>query len=313
MNGELEIDRVGLVVRRLVGAVWVMVCFVLCAGTVSGQEEDPIDVQYRRVLQAIELANQPLEELSSSYVKQLEKLKEKAVMEGDLEKVLMIQEEIKNHRSDKEERDVNAVPELRRVREIYDENRLKRETGIREKQLGFMKAALQSFDESKLTLTREGDLPRALKAEQYREKLEKMIEHSIIPGDGPRHAEIGASYDFAPFEVGSKMFTNRNYVWTVVPEKFSGYSISVAPGGSKEQLTFTVKVPGLVTVVAELADADKLASEGWNDLGEVHRTPKVREISRVLQKQMPEGRHKLGTPQSFLGMRLLQPSEADGQ
>ena len=296
--------------KPLVGVFWVILWGSVCGGAVYAQEGDPVELLYQRSMQAIELADQPLEELNSRYVEELEKLKLKIQKKGDLETALKIQDEIKKHKGAEFDTALKAVPELRRLREIYDSNRVRIKADVRQKQLAIMKDAAQKFSAFKTDLTKQGDLQRALKAEEYRQEMAALAARSATPSSVPRIAEVESEYQFVPFSVGEKLFSNRPYQWKSVPKDFSGYAVSLAAGGSKRKTVFRVTLPGLVTIIAGIDDCDPLISDGWKKVGEAVRPPGDA-TAYVLQKELSKGKQEFATPLTFIGVRLLQAPTPD--
>jgi len=121
---------------------------------------------------------------------------------------------------------------------------------------------------------------------------------------------------FVQFKEGQKLFTNRDYELTKVPDEYNSFLVSIAAGLSHKPLKFIVKKAGIITILAEHADhasgegddcAD-LKLDGWIDIAVVSRTP-IRDDKWcvIMQKVLEKGTYEIPS-KSFLGVRLLLPS-----
>ncbi len=155
-------------------AATIAMAALLLAASARG-EDDPVAGLRLSYEQAIDLATDPLVKLDARYVEELGKLQEKVQGEGALEKVMRVRGEIEGFAKG-QAGDSADFPELRRLRDIYDENAARLKPSIRESRMDIMRQALGKAEEMKVSLTREGKLETALRAEELRKEILASLE-----------------------------------------------------------------------------------------------------------------------------------------
>jgi DNA-binding beta-propeller fold protein YncE len=139
-------------------------------------------------------AQTPVEQLNSQYRGYLEQQEAEAKRAGNLEKVLVLREELKQF-AGRGKVDYQAFPELEKKRQVYGEQLQKRcdiAVGVLKSQLGGYQKALQEFE---MDLTKSGNLEEAVKAREERERIGKLtgegkallglVAFSDMPGESP--------------------------------------------------------------------------------------------------------------------------------
>lgn len=112
----------------------------------AAQSADSVTKLQQSYEQAMNLAEGPIRKLNRNYVGALGKLKGKIQKEGNLEKALLIQNEIENYAKGSE-RDLTALVELQHLRKIFNENKTRVTKKVRTKQLEIMRQAAKKFDQ----------------------------------------------------------------------------------------------------------------------------------------------------------------------
>ena len=77
----------------------------------------------------------------------------------------------------------------------------------------------------------------------------------------------GAAFEMAPLARNSKIYSNRNYVWLHVPDKFSGGQFTRLSGGVPAQISVTAKNDGTIYFATALSQPGVDVS-GWSKTGD---------------------------------------------
>lgn len=150
---------------------------LLPCGTLCG-EDDPVAGLRVSYGQALDLAAAPLVELDARYVEELGKLQESVQGEGSLEKAIQVRNEIEGFTKGRTG-DFAEFPQLSRLRDIYDESTTRLTPSVRERRLDIMRQALGKAEEMKVSLTREGKLEPAVRAEEIRKEIQANLDEEI--------------------------------------------------------------------------------------------------------------------------------------
>ena len=126
--------------------------------------DDEVTSLERRYEQALDLARQPIRTLEARYVEELKKLAARIQQSGDLDGALLARDEIENFAVEKE-RDFAGLPELARLREVYEENLARFEAEVLEKQADVARQAMQQLEALRISLTKAGELEQAQRAD----------------------------------------------------------------------------------------------------------------------------------------------------
>lgn len=145
--------------------------------TVRG-EDDAIAGLRVSYVQALDLAAAPLAELDARYVEELGKLQERVQGEGALEKAIQVRNEIDGFTKGRTG-DFAEFPQLSRLRDIYDESTARLKPSVGERRLDIMRQALEKAEEMKVSLTREGKLEPAVRAEELRKEIQANLDEEI--------------------------------------------------------------------------------------------------------------------------------------
>lgn len=156
---------------------FILLCSLLSDdGLLAQGPLDELETTYRA---AVARAEAPERDLLAKYVEGLRALQERKRAEGDLEAVLAITREIESAASD-EKRDFEKVPDLKRLREIYDTNlaRIGEQTGRETSRL--RDAYRQRLLTETETLTRSGKIDEAL---LVKARIDALDRENGGPGD----------------------------------------------------------------------------------------------------------------------------------
>lgn len=168
----------GILMNKRFSIGWfILTCGLLSGGGLHAQSPlDELETTYRA---AITRAEAPLRDLLAKYTEGLRTLQERKRADGDLEAVLAITREIESAASD-EKRDFEKVPDLKRLREIYETNlaRIGEQTGRETSRL--RDAYRQRLLTETETLTRAGKIDEAL---LVKARIEVLDRESGGPGD----------------------------------------------------------------------------------------------------------------------------------
>lgn len=199
--------------------------------SLAQEANDRIDNLQLRNQQALDLAAEPIAKFDARYVEELGKLKATVQSRGDLNSALLIDSEIKEHLK-KKERDFGNIPELFRLRKIYEEARSRLEKEVLSKKLSIHQQSLQKFDELSKGLTMDGDLAGALKCKEIKQSIVKAIETAVVLSSSNRESRFKAKVSATNF-VGDPINTGvalvKGQAFSIVPnpkDKWTG-------GGSK--------------------------------------------------------------------------------
>lgn len=145
-------------------------CSLLLVGAVQAQSPiEELETTYRA---AITRAETPERDLLAKYIEGLRSLGERKRAEGDLEAVLTIHREIESAASD-QKRDFEKIPDLKRLREIYESNLARiREQTVRETSR-LRDAYRQRLSAETESLTRAGKIDEALLVKARIETLDR--------------------------------------------------------------------------------------------------------------------------------------------
>lgn len=116
---------------------------------------------------AIVSAEKPLVELERKYAEALEKLKASVQSGGNLEGVVLIQKEIENFGKEAD-RDFSSLPELERLRGIFEKSSLGMREEIARKQNVILGENIEKLAKLKAELTKAGEIEEALRADDLR-------------------------------------------------------------------------------------------------------------------------------------------------
>ncbi len=100
-----------------------------------------------------------------------------------------------------------------------------------------------------------------------------MKDSVPMPTQAPVHVSTtnfdidGAKFEMAPLAKGSKIYSNRDYVWINVPDKFSGGKFTRMSGGVPAQMTLTAKKDGMVYFATALSQPG-VDVRGWAKTGD---------------------------------------------
>ncbi|MEM7014125.1 MAG: hypothetical protein AAF585_21910 [Verrucomicrobiota bacterium] len=128
----------------------------LCAGFAQNSAKD-LENQY---MEAKQIADEPIHNLEKSYVGALTKLKEMVQGEGNLERALKVEEEIKGYAETKK-REFEDFPELRKRREIYETSLRRLEADVRGRNQRLLQSYRDRANKLKTELTQKGELESA--------------------------------------------------------------------------------------------------------------------------------------------------------
>ncbi len=121
------------------------------------------------------LLSKPITDLYPLYEKQLQTLRETAKSGGNLDQVLMIDEELRGYR-DADYRPEQTFPELQRLRRIYEGERDRRAKEVAEVLPTYLKSYLDQLDKLEKELTRLERLEEALAVRGETEKIRRELE-----------------------------------------------------------------------------------------------------------------------------------------
>jgi len=130
-----------------------------------------------------ELLARPVSDLNQLYEKQLATLRETAKAAGDLDKVLILDEELRDYRSGFRDIPPKSFPELDRLRGIYSAELEKRQKALVEARFPFVASYIQQLEALSRELTRQDRLPEALAAREEAERMRKLKDGT--PPVGP--------------------------------------------------------------------------------------------------------------------------------
>lgn len=166
-----------LMIKRFSTGWFLLTCSLLGFGGLHAQNPlDELETTYRA---AIARAEAPERDLLAKYIEGLRALQERQRAAGDLEGVLAITGEIESAAAEKK-RDFEKIPELKRLREIYDTNlaRIREQTGRETSRL--RDAYRQRLLTETESLTRAGKIEEAL---LVKARIETLDRESGGPGD----------------------------------------------------------------------------------------------------------------------------------
>ena len=138
-------------------------------------EENGVTQLQRAYQQAIDLAYDPIRRLEKRYTEELEKLKVQKQQTGDLNSVLVIQEEIEGFKNADPKR-LEKVPEIRGLRSIFDSNNKKLVEEFRKSQTDILQKASTKFEKMKIEMTKEGKIDLAKQAVDAKDEVQKKID-----------------------------------------------------------------------------------------------------------------------------------------
>lgn len=94
-----------------------------------------------------------------------------------------------------------------------------------------------------------------------------------IPKQAAVHAETanfdidGAQFEMAPLARNSKIYSNRDYVWLNVPDKFSGGQFTRLSGGVPADISVTAKKDGMIYFATAMSQPG-VDLKGWTKTGD---------------------------------------------
>ena len=173
---------------------------------------------------------------------------------------------------------------------------------------------LKSLERLKLTLTRSGDLERALLVETEMVKVKSSIEDDLgysAQLGKPVLAKVSSGRNKITAKLGAKVFTNRDYEFLEFPKEFTGWALDYDSAGRQvRELKLDVTEEGAVYLMCTEEDFIELVRDGWKKVAEARRQPVGGgdKFPIVISKVLEKGPHTVKT-YSFLGGRLLTNPE----
>ncbi|MDA0767285.1 MAG: hypothetical protein O3A87_06125 [Verrucomicrobia bacterium] len=176
--------------KTLTTTILLILLGVLCANSLMATEFEDLQSRFE-VAEAAAL--RPISSLNEKYTDQLQTLATQAQTEGNLEKVLAINNEIKSFASA-----TTATPspydDLNRLQEIYDRERRKLQPQVWTKQLELLKTCEESIRQLQSDLTKDGKISGAvaLKTELTKtvERQETITAQIARVNDRTIHADL---------------------------------------------------------------------------------------------------------------------------
>jgi serine/threonine protein kinase len=159
------------------------------------------------------------------------------------------------------------------------------------------------------------DLLAETLAEDDLKFLENARNH-IAPGtvaavDTPDFSLSGSGYTIETLADGARAFSNRNYLWRDIPEKYRGWHYTRLEGGSHPQILLHVKRNTTIRIFTA-ADQPGVDLTGWQPTGiEFHYNDDKNTRLAVFQKSAAAGQD-IAIPQgNWTGAAVLLPGPAD--
>ncbi|MFV1995223.1 MAG: hypothetical protein ACC661_07285, partial [Verrucomicrobiales bacterium] len=121
----------------------------------------------------------------SRYVEELKKVRDDLQRQGDLKKVIRVDAEIKDYAKSTERR-FDEFPQLKRLRGIYESSNQRLQPEIRQARIEVLKTYVGKFEALIKTMTQQGKLDLALRADEHREKLVAGMKSLRDPSVGGR-------------------------------------------------------------------------------------------------------------------------------
>ena len=142
---------------------------------VSGQEVDPLDQLLADCEKAVSAESGSVAKFEANYVKRLTALQQDFELKGDLNKVLKVKAEIEGYSKDLK-RDYADIPQLARIRKIYDDNITLIRAKAAKRRAAITVEYANKFNQQKVSLTKSGELDAALKADTFRKRLLQQFD-----------------------------------------------------------------------------------------------------------------------------------------
>lgn len=145
------------------------------AGTSLSSLRLELDVQKRKLAL-------PFEELNQLYRSQLEKLEEAVQREGNLDRLVAVQKELKTFSSEGTG-EAKDFPQLKKLQDIYRDESAKRKEAATKQQKPLIEDYLKKLNALETQLTKEGQVKDALEVRKEKETAAESIAKLAIAGE----------------------------------------------------------------------------------------------------------------------------------
>lgn len=259
-----------------------------------------------------------LSDLSAKYAAALENLIARKSASGDLDAVIAFRSE-KGALTDPLNlpKLAGAPSELVRFRDSFTDNRDRIFEGVAKQVADLNVRYAAGLAQLEIQLTKAGSVDEALAVRSEKQRIDAAPGNAVNAGtprpplgrSDPIPAQIIVEGPFRELKEGEIIYSNRGYTWVDVPRKFSGWEIQHRPGANVTLLEFDVSTPGLVYVMVDQVNVDKLKADGWKTVGECGSLTPGRDVFQIMEKPFISGKHSFEAL-GFLGARLMRPKAA---
>ena len=121
----------------------------------------------------------------------------------------------------------------------------------------------------------------------------------------------GRHIDISPLAVGATAFQNRDYVWTVIPSRFSRWSYTRTGGGGSAEISITAKRDTALWAAAANDAKNETSLAGWVKEPDqsLNHGDRAHTSMRVYRRELHAGQHAELLQKSWAGILLLLPPE----
>ena len=133
------------------------------------------------------------------YQGHLTKLELEARKTGDLDLVLLVQDELKTFKEDKK-RNYEALPELQKLRKVYESGLTETRARTQEKRNQLLGAYHEKLESLKRSRTKAGEIEAALSIDKEQKRVLGLIAASVENSAGGRGPEVPGSWTWKTLE-----------------------------------------------------------------------------------------------------------------
>ncbi len=252
---------------------------------------------------------EPLKNLQESYEVQLGKLLESTAAKGQLDRTLLVRKELEVFRKG-EQVASDSFPDLQRLQRLYARNALER-IGEANYALKDLSKTYRSRLESMQKFYTEGlNLDEAVKVKNALAMIPASFQVPVPgytpPEESTQPARIQWKGETVELKVDARMFTNRDYRWVEVPEKYQDWRMAMRAGGSSSDTVIQVEAPGLVYVLVSTGGQGDFEKDGWILTDTFRGGIQGKNDFLLMRKSLEAGQHTIPAA-TFFATRIVLP------